>query len=476
MADFIYAQTAETQKLLSQAEHIVFYNPKEANAIAEHTLKLPESRSEKAKSFYIKALSFYVMGKYDLALVDAFEAEKWSKKANENDVLNKSTSLIQRIFNGLQLKDESRAISKDFDLIEPALKVEDYLLKSRKSLNANHLDSSNYYLKKAIPFLDLRYPGYADVLFNGMKGKISFKQQQFDSANIYFLKAIEIGKDLDNPFIDEKIYRSMAASYLAIDSIPQFQLYNEELKLLDNQINDIENKASNQAHTLVIASYDRDFNKSKSFYSIAITVLVGLICLVGICHLVFLIRNQNKLKMINRMMTYLQKQENLLVNNQTIDSPKQEIVELEETIKPEIETEEVVQTKTVSILKESEDLLLQGLEKFEASKRFTNKDMSLGKLAAQLGTNTKYLSEVINRNKEKNFNSYINELRINYITNKIKSDSNYLNYKVSYLAEECGFSSHSTFATVFKSIVGVSPSLFVEFVREELQKEIQEVE
>ena len=96
--------------------------------------------------------------------------------------------------------------------------------------------------------------------------------------------------------------------------------------------------------------------------------------------------------------------------------------------------------------------------------------MSLGMLAAQLNTNTKYLSEIINRQKNKNFNSYINELRINYITDKLRSNPNYLHYKVRYLAEECGFSSHSTFTTVFKSVVGVSPTIFLDFVREELKK------
>ena len=100
--------------------------------------------------------------------------------------------------------------------------------------------------------------------------------------------------------------------------------------------------------------------------------------------------------------------------------------------------------------------------------------MSLGKLAAQLGTNTKYLSEVINRHKERNFNMYINELRIHYITEKLKSNPTYLNYKVSYLADECGFSSHSSFTTVFKTIVGVSPSTFVEFLKEEKEIEISE--
>ena len=45
---------------------------------------------------------------------------------------------------------------------------------------------------------------------------------------------------------------------------------------------------------------------------------------------------------------------------------------------------------------------------------------------------------------------------------------NFINYKISYLAENCGFSSHSSFATVFKSITGISPVKFIELLNQEL--------
>ncbi len=93
--------------------------------------------------------------------------------------------------------------------------------------------------------------------------------------------------------------------------------------------------------------------------------------------------------------------------------------------------------------------------------------MSLAVLAGQFETNTKYLSEVINKHYNVNFNTYINKLRIGFIVEKLKSDSNFMNYKISYLAETCGFSSHSSFATVFKSITGIAPITFIELLKDE---------
>ena len=86
-------------------------------------------------------------------------------------------------------------------------------------------------------------------------------------------------------------------------------------------------------------------------------------------------------------------------------------------------------------------------------------------------TNTKYLSYIINNYRNKDFNSYVNELRINYIIAKMETDSRYLNYKISYLAEECGFATHSQFTTVFRNITGLSPSTFITYLRKDGQME-----
>ncbi|AYN00608.1 helix-turn-helix domain-containing protein [Chryseobacterium sp. 3008163] len=125
--------------------------------------------------------------------------------------------------------------------------------------------------------------------------------------------------------------------------------------------------------------------------------------------------------------------------------------------------------KSISVASDTEKNIIAGLIKFEKSNRFLNKNMSLPLLATQLNTNTKYLSKVLSDHKQKNFNFYINELRINYIVNKLRKDSKYLNFKVSYLAEECGFASHNSFTFAFKKHIGMSPITFIDFIK--LEKE-----
>lgn len=121
---------------------------------------------------------------------------------------------------------------------------------------------------------------------------------------------------------------------------------------------------------------------------------------------------------------------------------------------------------------ETEAKLLELLDDFEKGTSFTNKNMSLSFLAGELNTNTKYLSHLINRHKNSDFKTYINRLRINYIVDKLINDEKYRQYKISILAEECGFSSHSKFASVFKQITDYSPSVYIKLLYSENQSNV----
>ena len=116
---------------------------------------------------------------------------------------------------------------------------------------------------------------------------------------------------------------------------------------------------------------------------------------------------------------------------------------------------------STTLSEKTENFLLEKLDKFEKSELYLNNKISLTTLAKKLNTNTKYLSETINTTKNKNFNAYINELRVNYIINKLKTEPIYRDYKIKYLAEISGFSSHSLFTVVFKNITTLSPNEFI---------------
>ncbi len=143
-----------------------------------------------------------------------------------------------------------------------------------------------------------------------------------------------------------------------------------------------------------------------------------------------------------------------------IENLKKE-VQIPENQPNEIKPENKGTENSLMISEETTALLLNKLSKFEKSEKFLKKDMTLTSLSNSLTTNPRYLSEIIKQYKNKNFNNYINGLRIQFITNKLYETPIFREYKISYLAEACGFSSREVFAVIFKKETGVSPSYFI---------------
>lgn len=218
-------------------------------------------------------------------------------------------------------------------------------------------------------------------------------------------------------------------------------------------------------------------------------VIVGVILIIGIIWFVSKQKNNTQplLQEETREATTEPKlAEPYGTNNQ--EEPELEIQVAPEVVKtPEIqvEPEELIPVPpqvtspieepkpkvNVNISSKTEKLLLKKLEQFEESKAFIKKDVNLNKLAKDFDTNTKYLSEIIKSYKNKNFNQYLNELRINYLIDQLNTNEKVLNTKVSYLASDIGFSSHSTFTTLFTQYIGQSPSEYIKALKEKKKQE-----
>ena len=102
--------------------------------------------------------------------------------------------------------------------------------------------------------------------------------------------------------------------------------------------------------------------------------------------------------------------------------------------------------------------LLHKLETFEKNKFFLEKGLTRHALAHTFETNESYLSQVINTHKGNNFNGYLNQLRIIYITEILRESHKYRSYSTKALAEECGFSDRTKFTKAFTEINGMSPA------------------
>ena len=94
---------------------------------------------------------------------------------------------------------------------------------------------------------------------------------------------------------------------------------------------------------------------------------------------------------------------------------------------------------------------------FEKEKVFKNNKISVQELANKMNIPRQYLTEVLNAHMNTSFQDILNQYRVvEFIT--YLHDKGYSNYTLMGIAEEVGFSSKTTFNTVFKKVTGMTPS------------------
>ncbi|WP_162128709.1 helix-turn-helix domain-containing protein [Flavobacterium phycosphaerae] len=133
---------------------------------------------------------------------------------------------------------------------------------------------------------------------------------------------------------------------------------------------------------------------------------------------------------------------------------KEKIIDGEQIIKPEI---------VAAVSKK--------LEKFEESNLYLDKDFNLSKMAAIVDCNTRYTSRIISETRNKKYIEYVDDLRIEFIIDKLKNDSKYRNYTIKALTEEAGFKSPQKFKEAFTKATELTPLYFIKELKRQDYKQ-----
>ncbi|REC76804.1 hypothetical protein DRF60_13000 [Chryseobacterium elymi] len=308
------------------------------------------------------------------------------------------------------------------------------------------------------------------ILFNE-KGK-------YDEARKYLMKSIILAKKTKNindlllsyfhsgvNFFETQQYNLSKKNFLKVDSIYKKdslirEAYLDAAYYLAKIYNKQRNSDSASLYSDIYLKYKKEeFEKSKKeFISITdslklneiqkineekdklgaglkIVIVVCLLLLIfGIFYFVKYKKNKKTSeKRLNELLVKLQ-------NNQPL--------------KPIIETQ--------LISNEQEEKILNSIKKLEDSLYFLKPELSQHTMAKKIGTNTTYLSKIINTHKKMSFNEYINDIRINYIITKLYEDKSFRKYTVQAIAETAGYKNSNSFHKIFKEKTGATPMQFIE--------------
>ncbi|RFN57809.1 helix-turn-helix domain-containing protein [Marixanthomonas ophiurae] len=477
----------------------VYKDPSQAKRVADYLFKNANTQLEKAEALYLLSESKKRQGDYIESIEDLFKAKELVNPSKDhflnslllisiaercqttgiNDIAEEYLRKAARQINRIRQKEEfsianafllyeqsNKSLSKDSitaakqiaqsseDNLEdlkamvPALLIKNYVLQGNIHLYNKELDSAAGYFNKSQNLIVTSRMAGSSLEAETLKGigEVQYATSNFERAKANFKKAMNI------PVIEAPlrvtILRDLSNVYKAQDSMEAYQSYYRESSTLNASVLISERKLRNTIISHIEAEQEGAIQSDKRSYYIIVGIIAAvlLVCFIG--YYFYSKKLDTEYKQFEKVIKQLE-------NKEKLEAPKKVVQQENEG------------TKGVTIPKETENAILQRLEDFETTTKYTNSNMSLPLLAKQLETNTKYISEIIHTHKNKNFNTYINELRINHIIQLMKEDKKYLNYKVSYLAEESGFSSHSAFTVVFKSITGITPKQFITFLKKD---------
>ncbi len=439
----------------------------EAEVIAEQVQNYKAlSKISKLRGYIDMMLDKYPEAEVHLKTSISY-AEKIENKADKHIALCSIYMNLAGMYEGLDKSEKVlESLKKSLHYIEtiPADDLDEYQKKTYYYLYINGLESmGGYYIIRKPQDLDraelylkkvLNFQNTAPEYFKGHEmdiylslGGLYHDKGEYQKSLDYSFKFLEAEKTQKDPVSRWKVYNTIKDDYKFLKNTDEEIKYMRLATALNDSLTYAEKKA--------IISLSRDqIKKSDNKNSLFLEKIIAgsaSIILVIIIGFWVLINKKNKL--------HRKKYEELI---DKINSKKDTSAPLS-TSSGKIENNDTRST----IVPETAKALLQKLEKFEASEKYLKKEANLTWLAHNLNTNTKYLSEIIRIYRGKNFSNYINGLRINYIVHKLYNEPKYRDYKISHLVEESGFVTYKVFVIAFKNEHGVTPSYFIEKLKQE---------
>lgn len=347
-------------------------------------------------------------------------------------------------------------------------------------------DIADYYHREAEKHARKRMsPNYVITQYLGIANS-NLHMERFDTALMYANRAMETATAQNNLIkmgdaaaLLEKIYYGMGNETQAAifnqkklaysDSLfnrMQFDMAQNKLFLHENKMN--EQRVDNLSRKINMQ------NKMIVTFLIALATLTAFIVHVVISRR--RLRNSQRL-LIQRNEELMKTQENarhILTNQYSTltyagqqrgesDAPesvlvKEETDESSHSPKPEAETNPAKNTslneEQIREIADKINLVMQDIDTISKS------DFSLSILSKIIGSNSSYVSFVINNTFGKNFRSLLNEYRIREACRRLSDHEHYGHITIQSIYQDLGYSSPSSFTEAFKKINGMTPSVY----------------
>ena len=255
------------------------------------------------------------------------------------------------------------------------------------------------------------------------------------------VKQIAINHGMQSELIDN--YKAMAQVYVGMGNRQMAeQLDYKYLKARDEFIH--------KSHAEML---------EKSRFLDEMSQLLLMVCLItAIILIALLLLVRSNIKQRNYIRHLYEKNVQLLDVKVAADQPASHAVDKQEESAPKYQSQ---------LDQESKDRLFERINHVMDDITIICKpDFSLQQLATLVGSNYKYVSQVVNERYGKSFKQVLNEQRVREACRILNEPNQSAHLTIEAIAANLGFNSRSNFTVTFKRITGISPSDFMKMAKE----------
>lgn len=348
----------------------------------------------------------------------------------------------------------------------------------REALRAAELDS-----------IGLRYM----AMIHSEIGNILLLEKKYAEATKSLQTSLDIAIESDDKLKEAGVCRDLYMVYKQLgDSVKANQCRSRYLELDDSifdtqRMNSAKMKLFDYENRMNDATIGRLTTHNRY---LTIIIIAFLLFMIVIATLYIKLRYRNK-ELLQSQQLLVDKNEELTRQNKNTQQLRRRYLaaveradhsepttdHLDESIKPKAEdaaslpptdlSEETDENSTEDIDKGSllsDEQATRLLEKinnvFEDVSVISHDDFSLAVLAQMVGSNTKYVSMVINETYGKNFKTYLNEFRIREACRRLTDTEHYGNMTIQAIYQELGYKTAASFINAFRKVNGVTPSQY----------------
>lgn len=480
---------------------------------ADSLFAISETPELQTRSLMLSANLYFQKGNVENSVELALKAKNIIESTDNYLMQSKIYGFLSSLYMDLNLYNQSKEYFnkclKVSDLItdkEVANNLKGVIFQERAQAEIKfkrYENSINYIINSQKYFGLVNNPKAFNNAFNEqLLGRNYYFLKDYDAAFMHYNKALNFSRSIPNSYINAFIYSGLALIYIDKKEVKNARKYinlaeqisgKSQFLALKKELNDTTEKyykLTNDLNGLLEVQKKQDvvvekLQKQKDSFvdksindlkdengtaheKISTGKLIIIICAIFLT-----------IALLHVLMSRKKSRADYENFQKIMSDLHSRVLEQEQLLKENINLSEVATDHKEEFSKSSERImidsteikLLKKLEKFENSTLFTKKTISLSTLSTYCETNPRYLSHVINSHKEKDFNNYISDLRIKYIIAKLESNPKYRKYKIAALAEESGFSSSNKFAMIFKKVTHISPSVFIKYLDDKLEKE-----